>query len=99
MGSNLYPVCEKMLFPSLLNDMVVVVCCFNTRAKQLLEFHLATRFGKYLALLTSKRIDDHFAMIKQGGNLVKYTAINALEMQDTGKVRQCLSIWILIIGI
>jgi len=88
-----------MFFPSLLNEMVVVVCFFNMHAKQLLEFHLATRFGKYLALLTSKMTGDHFAMIKQGVNLVKYTAINTLEMQDTRKLQQCLSIWTLIIGI
>eukprot|EP00253_Pinus_taeda_P029281 PITA_29281 len=75
------PVCDRMFFPSLLNEMAAVVCCFNTRAKQLLELHLATGFGKYLAWLISKRTGDHFAMMKEGENLVKYAAINALAMR------------------
>lgn len=70
-----------MFFPSLLNEMAAVVCCFNTRAKQLLELHLATGFGKYLAWLTSKRTGDHFAMMKEGEILVKYAAVNALAMR------------------
>lgn len=80
MGSYMYPMRDRMFFPSLLNEMAVVVCCFNTRAKQLLELHFATGFGKYLAPLTSKRTGDHFAMIKEGGNLVKHISIKALAM-------------------
>lgn len=75
------PVCDRTFFPSLLNEMAAVVCCFNTRARQLLKSHLATGFQKCLVWLTSKWADDHLGMFKKGEDLVNYASINALAIR------------------
>lgn len=74
-------VCDRAFFPSLLNEMTAVICCFNTRARQLLKLHLATGYQKYLLWLTSKGADDHLGMFKKGEDLVNYASINALAIR------------------
>ncbi|KAH9329044.1 hypothetical protein KI387_001152, partial [Taxus chinensis] len=74
------PVCDQIFFPSLLVEMDAVVCCFNARAKQLLELHLASGFQKYLKWMTNKLAGNELAMIQEGKNLVSYASINALAI-------------------
>lgn len=75
------PVCDRTFFPSLLNEMSAVLCCFNTGARQLLKLHIATGFQKYFVWLTSKWADDHLGMCKKGEDLVNYASINALAVR------------------
>ena len=43
---NIYSVCDRTFFPSLLSEMSEIVGCFNQRAHKLLELHLASGFTK-----------------------------------------------------
>eukprot|EP01018_Ginkgo_biloba_P017534 Gb_23910 [translate_table: standard] len=78
---NCCPACDRAFFPSLLDEMAAVVCCFNARAKQLLELHLASGFRKYLVWMRSRVAGDHLAMIQEGRNLVNYASINAIAIR------------------
>ncbi|KAH9330368.1 hypothetical protein KI387_002476, partial [Taxus chinensis] len=65
--------------------MDVVVCCFNARAKQLLELLLDSGFQKYLKWMTNKLAGNELAMIQQGTNVVSYASINALAIRKIFK--------------
>jgi len=74
-------VCDGSFFPSLLNEMSVVVGCFNEKAKKLLELHLATGFKKYTMWFTNKGDNSHGRLMQQGKDLVTYAIINAVAMR------------------
>lgn len=75
------PVCDGTFFPSLLNEVSDIVGCFNQRAQQLLELHLASGFRKYLFWLKGKSLWDHTALVQEGKDLVTYALINAIAIR------------------
>nr|CAD1828474.1 unnamed protein product [Ananas comosus var. bracteatus] len=75
------PVCDGTFFPSLLNEMSAVVGCFNERAKNLLELHLASGFRKYVLWFRSKSHRNHGTMVQEGKDLVTYAIINSIAMR------------------
>ena len=58
-----------------------IVGCFNQRAQQLLELHLASGFRKYLFWLRGKSLGNHNALIQEGKDLVTYALINAIAIR------------------
>ncbi|XP_038974060.1 probable E3 ubiquitin-protein ligase BAH1-like 1 isoform X2 [Phoenix dactylifera] len=74
-------VCDGTFFPSLLEEMSEVVGCFNQRAQQLLELHLASGFRKFVIWLGSKVSSNHEALIQEGKDLVSYAIINSIAMR------------------
>ncbi|KAG5002649.1 hypothetical protein AAZX31_10G018800 [Glycine max] len=75
------PVCDGTFFPSLLNEMSDIVGCFNQRAQQLLELHLASGFRKYFLMLKGKLHKNHTALIEEGKDLVIYALINSIAIR------------------
>ncbi|KAK6937385.1 hypothetical protein RJ641_030893 [Dillenia turbinata] len=75
------PVCDGTFFPALLDEMSAVVGCFNRRAQQLLELHLASGFHKYYIWVKNKLQGNHVALIQEGKDLVTYAVINAIAMR------------------
>ncbi|KAA8549165.1 hypothetical protein F0562_000849 [Nyssa sinensis] len=75
------PVCDGTFFPFLLKEMSVVVGCFNQRARELLELHLASGFRKYFIWFKEKLHRNHVALIQEGKDLVTYATINAIAMR------------------
>ncbi|MED6155513.1 hypothetical protein PIB30_006020 [Stylosanthes scabra] len=71
------PVCDGSFFPSLLNELLEVVGCFNQRAQHLLELHLSSNSGfkKYLLCLSKSH---HNSITQEGKDLVIYALINAV---------------------
>ncbi|OWM77969.1 probable E3 ubiquitin-protein ligase BAH1-like 1 [Punica granatum] len=78
---QLCPVCDGTFFPSLLQEMSVVVGCFNDRARKLLELHLASGFQKYFMWMKGKPQGNHVALIQEGKDLVAYALINAIAIR------------------
>ncbi|TKY52527.1 E3 ubiquitin-protein ligase BAH1 [Spatholobus suberectus] len=75
------PVCDGTFFPSLLNEMSDIVGCFNQRAQELLDQHLASGFRKYFLMLKGKLQGNHTALIEEGKDLVIYALINAIAIR------------------
>ncbi|KAK6940985.1 hypothetical protein RJ641_030516 [Dillenia turbinata] len=75
------PVCDGTFFPALFNEMSAVVGCFNQRAQELLELHLASGFRKYYIWVKNKLRGNHVALIQEGKDLVTYAVINAIAMR------------------
>ncbi|EFJ28180.1 hypothetical protein SELMODRAFT_94393 [Selaginella moellendorffii] len=75
------PVCDGNFFPNLLKEISAVMGCFNSRAQQLLEFHLASKFQRMLLRMRHNFGGDHGAMIYQGRNLVNYASMNAIAIR------------------
>ncbi|KAG6476217.1 hypothetical protein ZIOFF_065455 [Zingiber officinale] len=73
--------CEPSLFSSLLNEMSAVVGCFNKRAQQLLELHLASGFKKYIMWFRGKSLQSHGELMQEGKDLVAYGIINSIAMR------------------
>lgn len=69
-----------MFFGELMEELEKVVGCFNTRAQELLQLHLASGFRKFLLYLTSSNL-DRAAMLQQGQSLVSYAFINATAVR------------------
>ncbi|KAJ1393615.1 Zinc finger, RING-type [Sesbania bispinosa] len=65
------PVCDGTFFPSLLNEMSVIVGCFNQHAKKLLELHLSSGFRKCLLWFKGKLQGNHTDLIQEGKDLVQ----------------------------
>ncbi|XP_020205300.1 E3 ubiquitin-protein ligase BAH1 [Cajanus cajan] len=78
---NQCPVCDGTFFPSLLNEMSDIVGCFNQRAQELMEQHLASGFRKYFLMLKAKLKGDHPGLIEEGRDLVVYALINAIAIR------------------
>lgn len=74
------PGCDAMFFGELMEELEKVVGCFNTRAQELLQLHLASGFRKFLLYLTSSNL-DRAAMLQQGQSLVSYAFINATAVR------------------
>ncbi|KAK7392324.1 hypothetical protein VNO78_20758 [Psophocarpus tetragonolobus] len=75
------PVCDGTFFPSLLNEMSEILGCFNQRAQELLEMHLASGLKKYFLLLKAKFQGNHNTLIQDGKDLVMYAIINAIAIR------------------
>ncbi|RDX91953.1 E3 ubiquitin-protein ligase BAH1, partial [Mucuna pruriens] len=75
------PVCHGTFFPSLLNEMLEIVGCFNQRAQKLMELHLASGFRKYFFWIKGKLQKNHTALIQEGKDLVTYALINAIAIR------------------
>lgn len=73
--------CDGKFFGELMEELAEVVGCFNTRAQQLLELHLASGFRKYLLRLKSSRPQDREAMIQEGQVLLSYAFLNATAVR------------------
>lgn len=86
--------CDGTFFPSLLNEMSDIVGCFNQRAQQLLELHLASGFRKYFLMLKGKLHKNHTALIEEGKDLVIYALINSIAIRKILKKydKVCLDI-------
>ncbi|XP_059436200.1 probable E3 ubiquitin-protein ligase BAH1-like 1 [Corylus avellana] len=74
-------VCDGTFFPSLLKEMSAVVGCFNQRAQELLELHLASGFRKYFIWFKAKLQNNHVTLIQEGKDLVTYALINAVAIR------------------
>ncbi|KAK4784974.1 hypothetical protein SAY86_001663 [Trapa natans] len=74
-------VCDGSFFPSLLEEMSMVVGCFNERARKLLEVHLASGFQKYFMWMKGKPRGNHALLIQEGKDLVTYALINAIAIR------------------
>ncbi len=57
-----------------------MVGCFNTRAQQLLQLHLASGLRKYVLRVKYSLARDSIAMIQEGQTLVKYASMNAIAV-------------------
>ncbi|CAA0832025.1 E3 ubiquitin-protein ligase BAH1 [Striga hermonthica] len=75
------PVCDGTFFPSLLEEMSVVVGFFNQRVQRLLDFHLSSCFSKFIIRLKDKLRGNHIAPIQEGRDLVTYAIFNAMAMR------------------
>ncbi len=58
-----------------------MVGCFNTRAQQLLQLHLASGLRKYVLRVKYSLARDSIAMIQEGQTLVKYASMNAIAVR------------------
>ena len=74
-------VCDGTFFPFLLKEMSGIVGCFNQRAQELLELHLASGFRKYLLWFKGKLESDHSVLIQEGNELVNYAMMNAIAVR------------------
>ncbi|ERN02238.1 probable E3 ubiquitin-protein ligase BAH1-like 1 [Amborella trichopoda] len=74
-------VCDATFFPSLIEEMSAIVCCFNARAKKLLELHLTSGVQKYIIWFRSKLQGNHVALVQEGKELVTYATINAVAIR------------------
>ncbi|GER35219.1 SPX (SYG1/Pho81/XPR1) domain-containing protein [Striga asiatica] len=74
-------VCDGTFFPSLLEEMSVVVGFFNQRVQRLLDLHLSSCFSKWIIRLKDKLQGNHIAPIQEGRDLVTYAIFNAMAMR------------------
>ena len=63
-----------------MEELAEVVGCFNTRAQELLQVHLASGFRKFLLHLKLSKLDQA-SMIQQGRYLVSYAFLNATAVR------------------
>jgi len=79
-GHGVCPVCDQNFFSELTAEISAIVDCFSSRAKHLLDMHLASGFHRYLWCLRHCFIDDYLAMIQEGQNLINYVAMNSIAI-------------------
>lgn len=72
--------CDAKFFGELMEELAEVVGCFNTRAQELLQQHLASGVRKFLRYLQFSKL-DRAAMIQQGRYLVSYAFLNATAVR------------------
>ncbi|KAI4970820.1 hypothetical protein ZWY2020_001734 [Hordeum vulgare] len=85
-GAGRCYVCDESFFPSLANELSVIVHCFNERAERLLKLHVAsTRFRKYFMWFTNRSQKGDEELIRQGKDLVIYAIVNAVAMRKITK--------------
>ncbi|XP_049933712.1 probable E3 ubiquitin-protein ligase BAH1-like 1 isoform X2 [Nymphaea colorata] len=75
------PVCDGTFFPTLLKEMSSISCSFNTRAKKLLELHMATGVHKYLIWFRNKCQGNNISLVEEGKDLVTYATVNAIAIR------------------
>ncbi|KAH9565863.1 hypothetical protein CY35_04G099600 [Sphagnum magellanicum] len=75
------PGCGGKFFGELKDELAEVVGCFNTRAQQLLQLHLASGLRKYVLRVKYSLARDSIAMIQEGQTLVKYASMNAIAVR------------------
>ncbi|TXG63440.1 hypothetical protein EZV62_010434 [Acer yangbiense] len=74
--------CGETFFASLLDEMSGVVGCFNERAQQLLEHHLASGLGRCLVWLKDKlKKGTPVTLFQEANDLVTYAIINAIALR------------------
>jgi hypothetical protein len=88
--------CGGKFFGELKDELAEVVGCFNTRAQQLLQLHLASGLRKYVLRVKYSLARDSVAMIQEGQTLVKYASMNAIAVRKIlkkyDKVCMCSSL-------
>ncbi len=88
--------CGGKFFGELKDELAEVVGCFNTRAQQLLQLHLASGLRKYVLRVKYSLARDSIAMIQEGQTLVKYASMNAIAVRKIlkkyDKVCMCSSL-------
>jgi E3 ubiquitin-protein ligase BAH len=70
-----------MFFGELTDELAQVVGCFNSRAQQLLQLHLASGLWKYVIRVKSSLARDPVSMIQVGQTLVNYASVNAIAVR------------------
>ncbi|KAL8167763.1 hypothetical protein V2J09_009262 [Rumex salicifolius] len=75
------PVGDVSFFPSLSNEMLAVVGCFNDRVQELVKIHLATGLRKFLLSFNDKSKNNPANLIQECHDLIKYAIINAIAMR------------------
>jgi len=80
-SSETCAVCDRIFFYELTKEVSSIVGCFSSRARRLLDLHLASGFQRYLWRVKHFFADDHEAMIREGRHLVNYVAMNAIAIR------------------
>jgi E3 ubiquitin-protein ligase BAH len=75
------PGCDAKFFGELTDELAQVVGCFNNRAQQLLQLHLASGLWKYVIRVKSSLARDPMSMIQEGQTLVNYASVNAIAVR------------------
>lgn len=73
--------CDGKFFGELTDELAQVVGCFNNRAQQLLQLHLASGLWKYVIRVKSSLARDPMSMIQEGQTLVNYASVNAIAVR------------------
>jgi E3 ubiquitin-protein ligase BAH len=73
--------CDGKFFGELTDELAQVVGCFNSRAQQLLQLHLASGLWKYVIRVKSSLARDPMSMIQEGQTLVNYASVNAIAVR------------------
>lgn len=75
-------VCDATFFPSLLKEISAVVCCFNEKAKTLLELHSSSCSIKCILWFgASKLLNNRETMMQEAKKLITYAVINSAAIR------------------
>ncbi|KAH7655030.1 putative E3 ubiquitin ligase protein [Dioscorea alata] len=76
------PVCDATFFPSLLKEISAVVCCFNEKAKTLLELHTSSCSIKCILWFGgSKLLNNRESMMEEAKDLITYAVISSAAIR------------------